>query len=84
MKKFALVFGLFCALVFNGVLYAQVPQKFNYQGIARDVKGNPLSGQTLGVKLTLLSTTDAVEGEYEEVQTVTTNAFGLYLSLIHI
>jgi hypothetical protein len=57
---------------------AQVPQKFNYQGIARDAKGNPLSQQRMTLKLTVLPTSDATEGEYEEIQTVTTNEFGLY------
>jgi hypothetical protein len=55
-----------------------VPQKFNYQGIARDAKGNPLAHQRMTLKLTLLPTSDATEGEYEEIQTVMTNEFGLY------
>jgi hypothetical protein len=55
-----------------------VPQKFNYQGIARDAKGNPLAHQRMTLKLTVLPTSDATEGEYEEIQTVTTNEFGLY------
>ena len=57
---------------------AQAPQKFNYQGIARDAKGNPVGKQTLGIKLSVLPAQDATTPEYEEVQTVTTNEFGLY------
>ncbi|MBK7763124.1 MAG: hypothetical protein IPI46_07090 [Bacteroidetes bacterium] len=57
---------------------AQVPQKFNYQGIARDSKGNPLSKQQLAVKLTVLPTEDATMAEYEETQLISTNEFGLY------
>ncbi|MBK8683663.1 MAG: hypothetical protein IPN26_01055 [Bacteroidetes bacterium] len=60
------------------LLKAQVPQKFNYQGIARDTKGNPMGKQTLGIKLSVLPTADATTPEYEEVQTITTNEFGLY------
>lgn len=60
------------------LINAQVPQKFNYQGVARDTKGNPLGKQTLGVKLSVLPTADATMPEYEEVQTITTNEFGLY------
>jgi hypothetical protein len=60
------------------LLKAQVPQKFNYQGIARDTKGNPMGKQTLGIKLSVLPTSDATTPEYEEVQTITTNEFGLY------
>jgi hypothetical protein len=59
-------------------LQAQAPQRFNYQGLARDAKGNPMAGQTLSLKLTLLPAADAAEAEYEEIQRVTTNAFGLY------
>jgi uncharacterized protein (TIGR02145 family) len=60
------------------LLKAQVPEKFNYQGIARDTKGNPMGKQTLGIKLSVLPTSDATTPEYEEVQTITTNEFGLY------
>jgi hypothetical protein len=35
------------------LLKAQAPQKFNYQGIARDTKGNPMGKQTLGIKLSV-------------------------------
>ena len=59
-------------------LQAQVPQKFNYQGIARDTKGNPMAQQRMTLKLTVLPTSDATAGEYEEIQSVTTNEFGLY------
>ncbi|MBL7755055.1 MAG: hypothetical protein JNM44_11310, partial [Chitinophagaceae bacterium] len=60
------------------LINAQVPQKFNYQGVARDTKGNPLGKQTLGIKLSVLPTADATMPEYEEIQTITTNEFGLY------
>jgi hypothetical protein len=53
-------------------------QLFNYQGIARDAKGNPLSNQTMTLKLSVLPTSDASVAEYEETQTVKTNEFGLY------
>jgi hypothetical protein len=66
------------ALVISGSLFAQVPQKFNYQGIARDTKGNPMAQQRMTLKLTVLPAADATTGEYEEIQTVTTNEFGLY------
>lgn len=58
--------------------YAQSPKLFNYQGIARDGQGQPLSGKTLSLQIGILPTADAVQTEYEEVHTVTTNDFGLY------
>lgn len=60
------------------IVHAQAPQLFNYQGIARDAKGNPLSNQTMALKLSVLPTSDATDYEYEEIQTVKTNEFGLY------
>ncbi len=60
------------------VSFGQVPQKFNYQGIARDVKGIPLVEKQLSIKLSILPTQDANIVEYEETQFVTTNEFGLY------
>ena len=65
-------------LLLSTLSHAQVPQKFNYQGIARDVKGNPIGKQTLALKLSVLPTEDASVAEYEETQIVTTNEFGLY------
>ncbi|MBK8686273.1 MAG: hypothetical protein IPN26_15555 [Bacteroidetes bacterium] len=59
-------------------IYAQAPQKFNYQGIARDAQGNPIAKQQLSLKLTVLPTIDATVPEYEETQVVKTNEFGLY------
>ena len=65
-------------LLISTLSYGQVPQKFNYQGIARDVKGNPLANQKMSLKLSVLPTQDATVAEYEETQLVTTNEFGLY------
>lgn len=39
------ILSLFSVIIAKG----QAPQTFNYQGIARDVKGNPLSNQTLAL-----------------------------------
>ncbi|MBL7765309.1 MAG: hypothetical protein JNJ58_04405, partial [Chitinophagaceae bacterium] len=66
---------IFCT---NSLVYAQAPQKFNYQGIARDVQGNPLAQQQLSLKLSVLPSIDATVPEYEETQLVKTNEFGLY------
>jgi hypothetical protein len=60
------------------VVIAQVPQKFNYQGIARDAKGNPLGEKQLALKISVLPTADATVADYVETQQVSTNEFGLY------
>lgn len=78
MKHIQISLISFIFLLSTFYLSAQVPQKFNYQGIARDTKGNPMAHQRMTLKLTVLPTADATTGEYEEIQTVTTNEFGLY------
>ena len=78
MKINLFFFTLFIFASISIDCLAQVPQKFNYQGIARDLKGNPMAQQMMTLKLTVLPTADATIGEYEEIQTVTTNEFGLY------
>jgi hypothetical protein len=69
---------LAASLFLSTATFAQVPQKFNYQGIARDQKGNPMGKQQMSLKLSVLPTADATVPEYEETQIVTTNEFGLY------
>ena len=76
-KKISIIWALACLLLGTSS-FGQVPQKFNYQGIARDTKGNPMSKQQLSLKLSVLPTEDATVSEYEETQQVTTNEFGLY------
>lgn len=56
-------------------LSGQAPEKFNYQGVARDNTGAPLANQQLGLKISIL---DGNTAEYVETHTVTTSAFGLY------
>jgi hypothetical protein len=79
LAMFSMLVMVSATVMLSGVeAYAQVPQLFNYQGIARDAKGNPLSNQTMTLKLSVLPTSDASVAEYEETQTVKTNEFGLY------
>lgn len=58
--------------------FAQSPYLFNYQGVARDLNGQPIANQPIALKLAILATNDATTSEYEETQTATTNEFGLY------
>lgn len=73
MKKIILFFSsiLFISLS----LQAQTPEKFNYQGIARNNNGDPMTTQNLGLRISILSGSSAV---YIETHNVTTNNFGLY------
>ncbi|HPI54060.1 MAG TPA: hypothetical protein PLU10_05160, partial [Chitinophagaceae bacterium] len=59
-------------------LMAQSPARINYQGIARDEKGNPLQRQSLFIKIQLLITQENSPAIFEEEHEVLTNEFGLY------
>jgi hypothetical protein len=59
-------------------LNAQAPQKFNYQGAARDASGNPLSNKGISLRLSILTGSSAGLAQYVETHTITTNAVGLF------
>ncbi|MFM1874485.1 MAG: hypothetical protein RL266_222, partial [Bacteroidota bacterium] len=68
-------------LLLLGVSYmasAQVPQKFSYQGVARDNEGQVLDDQSIGVLVTIHHSSPTGITVMEESHAVTTNAFGLF------
>lgn len=76
---------IFSLLLLTGscIIYAQVPQGFNYQAIARDASGNPIAGAPIEVKIGILSDTITPVVVREELfQNIKTNAFGLFTVII--
>jgi|GEM_PF-792113 len=73
-KLFTLAFALFASYA----TFAQAPQGVNYQGIARTASGNAISGTNISLRLTLHADSAAGTVIYQEIQNVTTNAYGLY------
>jgi hypothetical protein len=65
-----------------GALFAQAPQSFSYQGVARGSTGLPLNNQTIGLQITILSGGVTGTIEYTETHTVITNQFGLFTAQI--
>ncbi len=67
------------AVVFFAAIsaYAQVPQGFNFQAVARDANGDILANTELGVQISLLQGSEDGNPLYEETHTVTTNPLGL-------
>ena len=57
---------------------AQAPQKFNYQGVARNSAGAPLSLSTLSMRITIHDDSATGAIAYQERHVVVTNAYGLY------
>ena len=58
--------------------FAQAPQQFNYQGVARDNGGNVLANQNIGLRMDIRQTTSTGIVVYSETHAATTNNFGLF------
>lgn len=78
MKSIILSTILFLTVVVNAI--AQAPQLLNYQGIARNGSGQPLANQALGLRFSILD--GSSNTLYQETQSTTTNAYGLYSLMI--
>ncbi|MEM7038179.1 MAG: hypothetical protein AAF570_14440, partial [Bacteroidota bacterium] len=70
--------AFFFALALGMELYGQTPQLVNYQGVARDVNGQALTNQAIGLRLSIHTTTPAGPIVYQETQSLTTNQLGLF------
>lgn len=64
MKK--LLF-LLIALFFLGYIQAQAPQKFSYQAVVRNVNNQLISNGSIGVKLSILQTSETGSVVYQEI-----------------
>lgn len=70
--------NLFALLLLAGATFAQAPQKFNYQAIARDNNGVELPNITLGIQISILEGSPTGTLVYQETHLVPTNQFGLF------
>jgi hypothetical protein len=62
-------------------VFSQVPNKINYQGVARNSIGNPIANQTIGLQFKI--STSASSNFYTETQpSVQTNSLGLFATKI--
>ena len=53
MKKITILFTLILIVVFSTIVNAQVPQKVNYQAVARNSSGAILVTQPVGIRLSV-------------------------------
>ncbi len=60
------------------IVNAQAPQKFSYQGVARDNSGNILAGQNIGLRISLYISMPGGTIVYQETHATSTNQFGLF------
>jgi hypothetical protein len=72
MKKILL--SLFAAALSVATVFAQAPEKMNDQGVARDISGNVLPNQSVGLQIKLRSGSSGGAVVYQEAHTASTNA----------
>lgn len=75
MKK---LYTVFVALLLCANLFAQAPQKINYQAVARNASGIPLINQNIGVRISILDGSVSGTAVYVETHSITTNNLGLF------
>src|SRR5258705_2067525 len=74
MKKFFLLHIILFCYLFTA---AQVSNKINYQAIARDINGNTLVNQSIGLRISILQGSGG-PSIYTERCVLSTNQFGLF------
>ena len=77
MKKLLLSIAATIILFMTAQTFAQAPQSFKYQAVARDNSGNVLASKNVSFKISILKTSTTGNAVYCETQTATTNQFGL-------
>jgi hypothetical protein len=69
-------------LVIVSSAMAQIPHQLNYQGIARNASGEPISTHIITVRLSIIDSAASGIVTYQETKTVTTNYVGLFTIVI--
>ena len=62
----------------SGVVLAQAPQGFTYQGVATNNEGIEISNQDISIRVSFLLETASGNSVYLETHSTTTDAFGLF------
>jgi len=76
MKKLLTTIAIFLST--GTMIWAQAAPLLNYQGVVRNASGTPLASHAISLRLTVHDGSAAGTDVYQETQTTTTNAFGLY------
>ena len=79
IKKYIFIVTML-VLVSNAM--AQIPQQLNYQGIARNASGEPISTHLITVRLSIIDSASNGIVTYQETKTVSTNYVGLFTIVI--
>ena len=73
--KSILLLAFFIVVMIAG---AQVPQSVPYQAVARNTNGNLIANQTVSIRFSIHDATSGGTVIYQETQSATTNALGLF------
>jgi hypothetical protein len=76
-KRIVFWLMLITLLAYQNSVIAQIPQRFNYQSVVRDLSGNILPNHTLGIQFTILSGSETGISVYSERHVVTSQNSGL-------
>src|SRR3989304_4439479 len=71
-------FTFLLTLLCSAGVYAQVPQAFHYQAVARDGSGQILANRTISVRIGILKGSATGSALYTETHQVTTNEAGSF------
>jgi uncharacterized protein (TIGR02145 family) len=66
------------ALLMSAIIHSQAPALIPYQAIARNASGEPLASSTLNARFTMHDATASGAVVWQELQTVSTSALGLF------
>ncbi|MFO7829679.1 MAG: tail fiber domain-containing protein [Bacteroidales bacterium] len=76
MKKFTLLLFLF--FINSILIYGQVPEIFNYQGVLRNSSGELIKESNVSLQISIIEDNPDGNIAYSEIHTVTTNAYGQF------
>jgi len=65
-------------LVLFSSIYAQAPASFNYQGIARNLAGSPVSNQAIQLRVSIIEGEATGPDVYKEIHSVSTTPLGIF------
>ena len=80
MKKIFLTVAM--AMMCSAAIFAQSPNKINYQAVARDNSGNTLPNTAVSFRLSVLQGSATGTSVYSETHNLSTNAYGLANTLM--
>lgn len=65
------------AILISSIIFAQAPESFNYQGVIRDLSGNPKPNSNVNLKLIILEGSSSGNTVFSETHNIVTTEHGL-------